>query len=121
MKDSSRNQIIVERNRQYKQLHNSDVGESTKRACVKVHQTIDEETKVLYVGSVGKQFHGRVRQHLGFAGKGTYALQLVHWGTKLDLRLSLHWVEFDEDRLRYYVEDALASKMHPLVGKRGAN
>ena len=40
----------------------------------------------LYVGS-SRSLAKRLRDHLGFGAKGTYALQLVHWAPPLSLQL----------------------------------
>lgn len=124
-KDKPNNKPIVNRIRDYKENGNSDTGKKENRSCVKVRNDSDTEfdTKVLYVGSTGSGFHGRVKQHLGFGPKGTYALQLVHWAKNLDLQLTLYWMELHTEShdFRYDIEDALAEQMKPLVGKRGTN
>lgn len=118
MPDSSKNEEIVGRVRQYKSLSDS-------RATVKIPKEGEHEadSNILYVGSTGKDFHSRLSQHLGFSGPTTYSLQLNYWAKELGLSLILHLMELPKEShpFRYDIEEALAVQMKPLVGKRGSN
>lgn len=90
-----------------------------KRSCPKIDKKRNLKTKYLYCGSKKKGLHERYIQHLGFGGKGTYALQLFHWAKSLKLELEFHYTWLDPNYKEYteLVESALADNIKPLVGK----
>jgi hypothetical protein len=90
------------------------------RAVPARRRSIDETSRVLYVGKVKKEFWGRVIQHLGFSRTAaTQGLQLYHWTRGMALELQLTAYEFEDDMadLLPLVERALAKQLSPLLGK----
>lgn len=83
--------------------------------------SIDHNSKILYVGKVKGGIYGRVIQHLGcFVSAKTQGLQLFYWAKKIGLKLELNVLEFDNKMadILPIVEFAVAkNKLHPLIGK----
>jgi hypothetical protein len=78
------------------------------------------QTNILYVGKVKGKFYGRVIQHLGFhRDKGTQGLQLCYWAKRLNLKLKITAMEFENDAkdLIPIFENCLADKLKPILGK----
>ena len=83
----------------------------------KINRT-NTDSKVIYVGSVNKNFKTRIQQHLGFGSDKTYSLQLKKW-VKMDTPFTLEYYileEIDEFTLRL-LESNFASTLRPLLGK----
>lgn len=79
-----------------------------------------ENSRILYVGKVKKDFWGRVIQHFGYyKTPATGALQLVHWTDGLDLRFTYHYIKFKPEMadLVPIIEYGLAKKLNPIIGK----
>jgi hypothetical protein len=78
--------------------------------------------KCLYVGT-SRQTPKRLLQHLGFGNDRTYSLQLKKWAGDLAGGFQIRIVEFKvsekQRSLLTYLEDALASDLHPMLGRRG--
>lgn len=90
------------------------------RAIPAFNKKQDKPTKILYVGKCKRHFSTRVIQHLGyFKTDTTQGLQLRFWAKKLDLKLRLHAMEFDNNmaEIMLIVESYFAKKLNPLVGK----
>jgi len=109
--DNARNLQIIDALETFKSLK--------VRSCPKIDRKRASESMFLYCGSVRNNLHGRIVQHMGKGHKDTYALQLMHWASQLQLKLELHhalvnreFVDFTE-----LIESALADRLAPLVGK----
>lgn len=77
----------------------------------------------LYVGG-SRSIFSRLNQHLGYsAARGTYSLQLLHWGPPLSLDLTFSCARYDpsptQDVLQA-LEDTLWDCKSPMLGRRGA-
>jgi hypothetical protein len=74
----------------------------------------------LYCGSVEKDLHSRLKQHLGFSSKSTYSLQLRYWLAHHDLDLEFHYIQFEPlFKSAIKLIEASVSKMYqPLIGKQ---
>jgi hypothetical protein len=88
----------------------------------RAYARFNSQSKVLYVGSssdIGK----RIREHLGYGAKATYALQLAHWCRNLNLSLEFVLAEYstttDSDLLQT-LEDTLWDNLHPMFGRKGS-
>lgn len=94
--------------------------ENKDRTTPFIKETINSNSKILYVGKVKRSFYGRVIQHLGYhkAAK-TQGLQLYYWGKPLSLKVRIHAIEFEADMVDMMpaVEQYFANALKPLVGK----
>jgi len=90
------------------------------RHCPKIVQKESYESRILYVGSVRKNISSRLLQHLGYGSEKTYALQLIHWAKRLNLKLSFNYIEIDNKcpKSLEYLEEAIWNYYKPLVGKK---
>jgi hypothetical protein len=76
----------------------------------------------VYVGS-SQKLHRRFRDHFGFGSPGTYALQLQHWASDLDLCIRIECARYPDDlppNVTQSLEDTLWSQELPMFGRRGA-
>lgn len=75
-----------------------------------------------YVGS-SRSLATRLKEHLGYGARGTYALQLTHWATALPLQLDFVCARYAKDTSAVVVqalEDTLWEARQPMFGRRGA-
>jgi len=89
-----------------------------KHACPKIDDR-SLDSIYLYCGSIKKDLHKRLKEHLGFGSETTYALHLKHWTEGLGLTLEFNYAWLDKKYIDYteLVESALAMELKPLVGK----
>ncbi len=74
-----------------------------------------------YVGS-SRAIAGRLKDHLGYGPRGTYALHLVHWARPLGLALDLVCAAYAQDtpaEVLQALEDMLWELRRPMFGRRG--
>jgi hypothetical protein len=88
-------------------------------SCPQIKRKRSIDSSILYCGSVRKNLHGRLVQHLGKGHHLTYSLQLLHWACEGDLKLEYHYAWLDKEDHGYteLLESALAEHLSPLVGK----
>ena len=75
----------------------------------------------LYVGS-SKGLISRIKQHLGFGPKGTYAMHLYHWCKNLNLDITIDIYTFDKEVSKeafQAFEDGAWSILKPMLGRQG--
>jgi len=74
-----------------------------------------------YVGS-SQSVAKRLREHLGYGAKATYALQLIHWARPLSLELEFVCAKYAENtppEAIQALEDTLWETKRPMFGRRG--
>lgn len=79
-------------------------------------EAFQNASDILYVGSVKKDFHYRIKAHLGHGANSTSAMQLKRWAPK-ELRLHLYVVQVAEKKMTEEIEAAIAAHLKPLIGK----
>lgn len=82
--------------------------------------TMCEGSNTLYVGS-SQSTPKRLAEHLGKCHPGTYSLRLSEWASRWPGRLRIEvrtYQGLDAEHLQT-LEDHLAFKMRPILGKRG--
>jgi len=78
---------------------------------------------VLYVGG-SQSLRSRFREHLGYASKAVYAMQLAHWASELDVPLTFKAAKYADDTapsLLGALEDQLWTELKPMMGRQGRN
>jgi hypothetical protein len=80
----------------------------------------DSTSSYLYAGG-SQDVATRIKQHLGYGNRGTYAMHLSHWASRLRLATTLTIAKYPqmEARVRQALEDALWDKVKPILGRRG--
>jgi len=76
----------------------------------------------MYVGS-SRTLPRRLGEHFGLGARGTYALQLQHWASDLDLNLQIECAKYPDELppgVLQSLEDTLWSEERPMFGRRGA-
>ena len=86
-------------------------------ACAKLNQP----NHILYVGSSRTGIKNRLKQHLGFGPKRTYALHLSQW-FQGEYRITLHQYPLTtSSSILQLLEDDLSHSLAPAFGKLGTN
>lgn len=103
----------------FRSVENKDnEGNDLRRSTAKVPTNAKDNTSnILYVGSVEKNIQSRIRQHLGFGHKNTFALQLKHWA-KNDWRFKFYYIEINNKQVLTDIEAQISKELNPLIGKR---
>lgn len=93
------------------------------RAVSRRNKDEDSKDNVLYIGSKQKNFEQRLKEHLGYGSKSTYALQLVHWRDKISSDFIIKIELYYYDELPYMmlknIEHALWYHYKPILGQGG--
>jgi len=105
----------------YKNFKHSKDNKIEERAYARINDNI---SRILYVGSTTKsKFYSRVKQHLGFGTKGTFALHVNFWRENLKGKINLICLKFDKtthNKLIQTIEDSYWSKNLPMFGRQGS-
>lgn len=75
----------------------------------------------LYVGR-SQNISQRLKEHLGFGAKRTYAMQLAHWAPTLRLELEFTCAKYRpdvKDEILQALEDTLWDQLKPMFGRKG--
>ena len=102
----------------YERYRAAKNGRKAARAYARLNQG---ECHCLYVGS-SNDLIPRIRQHLGFGPKGTFAMQLCHWceDTNLDLTLKIYSFANSIDKKAFQAfEDGVWDSLKPMLGRQG--
>lgn len=82
------------------------------------------DTSILYIGKVKKEFDTRLMQHLGFKiSDTTQGLRFCEWAGNIHQEIKLHYIQFNQGEgnviadLMSYFEYRLACSNKPLIGK----
>jgi hypothetical protein len=87
----------------------------------RAYARLNTSSPCLYVGS-SKGLVPRIKQHMGFGPKGTYAMQLCHWCENLSLDIVLDIYAFDNDvskKAFQAFEDGVWDSLKPMLGRQG--
>ncbi len=79
------------------------------------------QSKCLYVGG-SQNISQRLKEHLGYGAKGTYAMQLAYWARELNLDLAFTCARYHDDvgeENLQALEDTLWDELCPMLGRRG--
>jgi hypothetical protein len=101
----------------YYSYKNAKEGKKSERAYARLNR----KSHCLYVGS-SKGLISRIKQHLGFGPKGTFAMQLYYWCENLDLDLTLNIYAFDNSismKAFQAFEDGAWNSLKPMLGRQG--
>lgn len=88
----------------------------------RAYARLNRPSKCMYVGS-SKKINQRLKEHLGFGAKGTYALQLAYWANQLPLEFELECAKYSPGiaaEVIQALEDTLWFEQHPMFGRQGA-
>jgi hypothetical protein len=97
----------------------SDAKKSKKGA--RAYARLNKESEWLYVGS-SKIIYQRLKEHLGFGSKQTYALHLMHWARSLDLEIKFECAKYPPGTSKIALqalEDTLWEELLPMFGRQG--
>ena len=89
------------------------------RAYARPHENA---SPYLYVGS-SEKIHQRLKEHLGFGAKGTYALQLAYWASAVGIDVEFECARYPQGTNKDVIqalEDTLWGDLSPMFGRQGA-
>lgn len=101
----------------YNRYKNAKKSKKSERAYARLNR----KSHCLYVGS-SKGLIPRIKQHLGFGPKGTYAMQLWYWCENLDLDITLNIYVFGNGisiNAFQAFEDGAWNSLKPMLGRQG--
>jgi hypothetical protein len=80
-------------------LYNRYKNAKDTKKSERAYARLNGKSRCLYVGS-SKGLTYRIKQHLGFGPKGTFAMQLCYWCENLDLDITLNIYAFGTQSYR---------------------
>lgn len=93
--------------------------EKTDRNFSAIKKHFPEGSKILYVGKVKNKVGARLSTHFGYANGKTGGLQLRSWAKELNLKLTIHFIAF-EDNIGNFInplELEITKVLNPIIGK----
>jgi hypothetical protein len=87
----------------------------------RAYPRLNHISRCFYVGS-SQDLPGRLKQHLGYGPKGTFALQLAHWANTFELELEFQCAKYQSGlaaEVYQILEDTLWEDMSPMFGRKG--
>lgn len=106
----------------YEKLHGAFKEAKEARKNDRAYCRLNPASTLLYVGS-SSDLVSRIKQHLGFGNKGTYAMQLRHWLPELEGMLRIQIWRFSKEidsTVVQAIEDGLWASNKPMFGRQGA-
>lgn len=106
----------------YKELHGAFKEAKETRKNDRAYCRLNPASALLYVGS-SSDLDSRIKQHLGFGNKGTYAMQLRHWLPEREGMLRIQAWRFSKEidgAVVQAIEDGLWASNKPMFGRQGA-
>jgi hypothetical protein len=101
----------------YQRYKNIKESKKLERAYARLNRV----SRCLYVGS-SKGLIPRIKQHLGYGPKGTYAIQLSYWCENSDMEIALDIYAFDNSisiKAFQALEDGAWNLLKPMLGRQG--
>jgi len=102
-------------------IYNGYKNAKESKKSERAYARLNTKSACLYVGS-SKGLIPRIKQHLGFGPKGTYAMQLCYWCENLDLEITLNIYAFDNGisiKAFQAFEDGAWNSLSPMLGRQG--
>jgi len=113
--------FLLSGNCQVSSVYESYKSAKNGRKAARAYARLNRESLCLYVGS-SNDLIPRIKQHLGFGPKGTFAMQLCHWceNVKLDVTLKIYAFANSVDKKAFQAfEDAVWDSLEPMLGRQG--
>jgi len=108
--------FIVGKFKQYRNIQSSEGFEGKKDLCRYNEQLSD----YLYVGR-SQKLRSRLRQHLGAANEGIFAMHMLRWSAGLACKIEVSFYEFEskDNLVIQALEDGLWESFSPMFGRKG--
>lgn len=103
-------------------LHNAFKHAKQTKKNNRAYCRLNSASRQLYVGS-SSDLDSRIKQHLGFGNKGTYAMQLSHWLPEREGALRIQAWRFSKEtdgQVVQAIEDGMWATIKPMFGRQGA-
>jgi hypothetical protein len=82
----------------------------------------NKKSQYLYVGR-SSNLSQRLREHMGYGAKGTYALHLAYWANAFNLEIEFQCAKYKAglaSDVYQVLEDTLWQEMSPMFGRKGS-
>jgi len=102
-------------------IYNSYKNAKESKISERAYARLNRKSLCLYVGS-SKGLIPRIKQHLGFGPKGTFAMQICHWCGNLHLDITLNIYAFGNGisiKAFQAFEDGTWKLLKPMFGRQG--
>ncbi len=102
-------------------IYNSYKNAKESKKSERAYARLNRKSRCLYVGS-SKGLILRIKQHLGFGPKRTFAMQLCYWCENLDLDITLNTYAFGNSisiKAFQAFEDGAWNSLKPMLGRQG--
>ena len=106
---------------QQAQLHAAMRAARSEKRGERSYSRLLKPSPVFYVGS-SSSLRTRVREHLGFGQRATFAMQLAHWAQVVDVTVTLSVAVYPSDtadEVLGALEDHLWTLRQPMLGRQG--
>lgn len=100
----------------------NEFSEAKAAQVERAYPRLNDQSRCFYVGS-SRKMHQRLKEHLGYGSKGTYALQLAHWINRFPVEVEFTCAKYQADlapEVYQALEDTLWDEMSPMFGRKGA-
>ena len=87
----------------------------------RAYARLNKESEWLYVGS-SKLIYQRLKDHLGYSSKQTYAIHLAYWARSIDLEIKFECAKYPPGTSKIalqVLEDTLWEELLPMFGRQG--
>ena len=103
-------------------VHEKITDAKKKKLAQRAYPRINSPSRYLYVGS-SRDIAKRIKEHLGFGYRDTYAMNLAFWCSDLNLDTDIVCMRYNPKIKKGIIqafEDGLWDHLKPLLGRQGA-
>lgn len=114
--DDTKKKSIAGNFTKYRDIQNV-VGFEGKKDCCRYNEKMPD---YLYIGR-SQKLRSRLKQHLGAANEGIFAMHMLRWSAGLEFRIEVSYYEFksQDNLIIQALEDGLWQSFSPMFGRKG--
>lgn len=114
--DDDKKKAIDDNFTKYRDIQNTEGFEGKKDCC----RYNDKLSDYLYIGR-SQKLRSRLKQHLGAAYEGIFAMHMLRWTAGLECRIEVSFYEFksQDNLIVQALEDGLWQSFCPMFGRKG--
>lgn len=114
--DEAKKKSIVDNFKKSRDIQNTK-GFEGKKDCCRYNEQLSD---YLYIGR-SQKLRSRLKQHLGAANKGIFAMHMLRWSAGLECTIEVSFYEFksQDNLIVQALENALWQSFSPMFGRKG--
>jgi hypothetical protein len=114
--DDNKKNSIAGNFTKYRNIQSTD-GFEGKKDCCRYNEKLSD---YLYIGR-SQKLRSRLKQHLGAANEGIFAMHMLRWSAGLECRIEVSYYEFKshDNLIIQALEDGLWQSFFPMFGRKG--